>query len=488
MPPPLRRPASVSISENLRSVRPHADWADKNLGNGDGTLDSDELDAFERGYGSIEGMSERVIAPLRRALRAPAPAPETAVTPAPGQAPTTEPATFTVAQLLRGEHKTVAISAVPDTGSARFAARLADEAYGNGDGQLSTSELRGLRNVAAYASTVPQLEEALRTRGTDTPDPTAPPPAGAPAMGVAVSSVSEGLRPVAQFADQNGNGDGVLDTREVTAHAQFVAAHSGGAALSESNLGMLRLMYRLTNAGTPVAGITMRADGTGAAANWPPPASRMLAEATELTPERRALANRIVRAAGHATAEDVAAVAEHVARLPMPVLRALDERKIPIRVGRESVVDVVPSLANETPRGWHEGRTFHDVPGIYHPESRSVIVSTEASASGGRMLSDDHGSLDLLVHEIGHALDLRDAFGLASGAVSDSREFRQAYDTDRANLQRLGRTYLTQEGEAGREEAFAEAFAAYVSGNQFMPETTPNLRAYFDRLFERVER
>lgn len=522
MPSPLRRTAAALKLETQAAptpVKAHAEWADRYLGDHDGSLTADELDAFQRDWGHVEGMTERVINPLRQALaaRVPAPRPEPVVTPTPTPVittptpvtttpttpvattvttpaatvttPTPQPAapTFTVGQLMRGEHRTMPLSSIPATGFAQQAARLADQAFGNGDGHLDSSELRELENVSAYRAEAAVLRDALARHGRVTADPTMAPPEGAPAMGVSVASLPQGIRPLAEFADRNGNFDGVLDSREVTEHGAALVRTNGGASLSDTNLGVLRLMHRLVNSGAPVAGVTMRADGTGAVASWPPPASRMLAAPEAVSAERRALATRLVQGGGSATQQDVDAVVAEVARLPLPVLRALEANNTPIRVGRENVTDVEPSLRRERPRGWVEGRTFAEAPGIYHPPSRSVILSTEDDGRGGRRLSDDHGSLDLLVHEVAHALDLRDAFGVARGNISDSREFREAYDADRANMARMGRSYLTQHGEAGREEAFAEAFAAYVSGNQFMPETTPNLRAYFDRLFERLD-
>jgi hypothetical protein len=112
------------------------------------------------------------------------------------------------------------------------------------------------------------------------------------------------------------------------------------------------------------------------------------------------------------------------------------------------VTDVMSELRGVTPRGWPPGKTWDDVPGLYDPSTHRVIVS---GGGGG------HGCVSLVLHETGHAFDS------ALGDASSSVEFRQLRDgMDTTN------PYYAQPGEAGREEVFAEGFAAWAH-NRHMP-------------------
>ncbi|GGS88437.1 phage minor capsid protein [Nonomuraea spiralis] len=113
--------------------------------------------------------------------------------------------------------------------------------------------------------------------------------------------------------------------------------------------------------------------------------------------------------------------------------------------GDGAVPDFKPELRGVQPRGWPAGKTWDDVPAAYDPSTRHIIVA------GGRGLG--HGSASVAAHETGHAVD--DALGHASS----SPEFG-AVHADAVSRGVL--PYFAQAGAAGREEMFAEAFAAWV--------------------------
>lgn len=68
-------------------------------------------------------------------------------------------------------------------------------------------------------------------------------------------------------------------------------------------------------------------------------------------------------------------------------------------------------------------------------------------------------------HEYGHAVNK--VFGYRGELFSDGAEFQVAYDRDvskLSKLQTLELQYLLQPGSAGRDECFADVFAALIGG------------------------
>jgi hypothetical protein len=78
------------------------------------------------------------------------------------------------------------------------------------------------------------------------------------------------------------------------------------------------------------------------------------------------------------------------------------------------------------------------------------------------------------MHEVGHALDLA-----RGGAMSLGPTFARMYQADLPLLQRNGETYLTQPGDAGPSEGFAESFGRYRDNPGGLQQSYPNLHAYW---------
>jgi len=178
----------------------------------------------------------------------------------------------------------------------------------------------------------------------------------------------------------------------------------------------------------------------------------------------KALAESLVDAKGSAGAADKAAVVAEVVKVPRAGLEALVAKKTRITVCCGSVTEVLTHLKGVAPRGWPPGMTWDVVPGLFDPATNQVIVATK----GGKVpaTGDGHGSANLVIHEVGHAID-----GATNG--SDGAEFVAAYEKDKANLP----AYEQQAGSAGREEAYAESMARYHGGNT--DPTGPNLAAFW---------
>jgi len=178
----------------------------------------------------------------------------------------------------------------------------------------------------------------------------------------------------------------------------------------------------------------------------------------------KALAESLVDAKGSAGAADKAVVVAEVVKIPRGGLEKLVAKKTRITVCRDSVTEVLTHLKGVQPRGWPPGMTWDSVPGLYDPGTNQVIVATR----GGKVppTGDGHGSANLVIHEVGHAID-------EAGGGSDAPEFVAAYDKDKNALP----AYEQQAGKPGREEAYAESMARYYGGNT--DKTGPNLVKYW---------
>ena len=121
-----------------------------------------------------------------------------------------------------------------------------------------------------------------------------------------------------------------------------------------------------------------------------------------------------------------------------------------------TVSDVLPQFAGQTPRGYRPGSTYDSVQGLFDNQARRILIP-EYYQNGDRYLPNQDRLEGVVKHEFGHALDQ------ALGNFSDSPGFADAYAQDVARLSRGARrdvAYLLQDGAAGRQEAFAELYAA----------------------------
>ena len=113
--------------------------------------------------------------------------------------------------------------------------------------------------------------------------------------------------------------------------------------------------------------------------------------------------------------------------------------------------DFDASLATEQPRGWAEGKTWNDSDGGYISRKKTAVVAENTTAGKSQR------SAFVFWHELGHAIDH------ALGNYSHSAAFDSAYRDDCDGLseeERDSQSYFLQDGNAGKEEVFAEIYAA----------------------------
>ena len=166
-----------------------------------------------------------------------------------------------------------------------------------------------------------------------------------------------------------------------------------------------------------------------------------------------------------------------MAKLPASILDAVAANEVKVIACRGTVTDYMTELKGVRPRDWPPGATWDDVPGCYSPAKDEVVIATIAGRNDTRLVpakGQGQGSVDMVFHEVGHSLD---DTGALRGHSKNEQAFIDAYTADTPALKRYGMSYLLQEGEAGRSEAFAETFALYFSGN-------PSLKTRFPAIFE----
>lgn len=157
----------------------------------------------------------------------------------------------------------------------------------------------------------------------------------------------------------------------------------------------------------------------------------------------------------------------------IPMIESIDRRFTILLDGNShgiiltpTVVNHLPHLKNQQPRGWPKGKTWHHADGCFsHGKNEAIVAQGNLDKSGKLIESDRWGGV--LFHELGHSIDK------AMGFFSRSMPFIHAYISDLARIinnpveKKLG--YYMQGfdlkkksklGPAGLSEAFAEVTAA----------------------------
>jgi hypothetical protein len=129
----------------------------------------------------------------------------------------------------------------------------------------------------------------------------------------------------------------------------------------------------------------------------------------------------------------------------------------------EYVTDAVPALRGRQPRGWPLGTTWDNTEAVHLPQQRLLVLAEKRrDASGQSVISGRHAGV--FRHEVGHAYDAAAGQGRA---ISSSPDFLDAYIADcdaLADEDATELSYYMQGADAGRQEAFAEAFAILLGG------------------------
>jgi hypothetical protein len=203
--------------------------------------------------------------------------------------------------------------------------------------------------------------------------------------------------------------------------------------------------------------------------------------------ERRKRAQKIaddsVSGGDGTNTEDVGLVAEHMAeKMPLKEMEALQKAGIKVRVTRGNVTNYLTELKGEHPRDYPAGSQWDKVPGTYWAPTKEIVIATQDAGGGKRGLpgADLSSSEDVFEHESAHALNRTGAGGL----LSDADDFKSAFDKD-GNKGKFAQEYYHQKGpdgkdsSDGRDEAYAESNAMYISDPERLKRECPNLYDYW---------
>lgn len=130
-------------------------------------------------------------------------------------------------------------------------------------------------------------------------------------------------------------------------------------------------------------------------------------------------------------------------RIPEALRNTMADKGVSVYINNDRTMPDIDDLAqyrNVRPRGWPEGMTWNDVPGVYHTAGKAVVAG-----------KGEHGTSSLLLHEYGHAV------GDVLGYDNDTRLIA-LHKAQHGFLD----PYLQQGGPgafAGRQEFLAESFA-----------------------------
>jgi len=166
--------------------------------------------------------------------------------------------------------------------------------------------------------------------------------------------------------------------------------------------------------------------------------------------------------------------------IPADIWLGLNEAGWRLQVA-EFVVDAFPSLKGQHPRNWPAGMTWENTDALHMPKSQLLVLAEKRKKLSGEVVASSRVA-GVLRHEVGHAFDM--VTGGEFPFCSASPEFLIAYHRDTLAVTDANRellAYFVNREKAGRQEAFAEAFALLFGGGSDEPH-----RKEFRRCFPLV--
>jgi hypothetical protein len=227
------------------------------------------------------------------------------------------------------------------------------------------------------------------------------------------------------------------------------------------------------------------------AATPPPPTDDAAKSADAASPatmgrlaDRQALAARLVKPGNEATEADISVVRDHLAQtMPLSEMRTLDTAGVTIQVTRGDITHQIAALRDQHPRDYRPGATWRGRPGTYWAPTKSVVVATQDGPNGSRIMPGQtlSSSVDVLLHESGHALNRTSIF--ANRSEGDA--FQAAYKADGPMSGKLADEYYHQTASpaAGRDEAYAESSAMFLTQPAELKADAPHVYDYWARQY-----
>jgi hypothetical protein len=147
-----------------------------------------------------------------------------------------------------------------------------------------------------------------------------------------------------------------------------------------------------------------------------------------------------------------------------------------------SVLEALPDLATNAPRGYRYYSSYNYCGALYSPKNKTVYVAEQVPYRRDLVASQLQLTATLL-HEVGHAIDY------AKGA-SKAEAYLEAYKNDTGHISNSDRSrfdYFTIDNEGGAEEMFAELFAIALCPPKERGESSRGLEQAFPKTYQYVK-
>ncbi|MDE3839288.1 toxin [Bacillus methanolicus] len=153
--------------------------------------------------------------------------------------------------------------------------------------------------------------------------------------------------------------------------------------------------------------------------------------------------------------KEAASIISHIDNLPESMLKKAAQKGISVKLFEGKLTDnpSAQHLRGIIPRGYKNGTTWDEVPGI--GGAKTVLVKIGSSEKG-----KGHGSVNLELHELAHSIDR-----YVYNEIRYEETFLRIWELERNNLF-PGRAYFL----TFPEEYFAESFAMYYLGGKYKQE------------------
>jgi hypothetical protein len=204
-------------------------------------------------------------------------------------------------------------------------------------------------------------------------------------------------------------------------------------------------------------------------------------EASGLAPEHAKAIGKNIRAGGTASADDAKALAQTMKGVSQKAIETLNKADIKTECCRGAITDAMPDLAGVKPRGWPDTASWDDVPGVYNPSEKKLVVGTmddggkrKVPAPGEGPLP--HGATDLFGHEAGHAFDAADGGGKSQNAKFLAARGEDIHTGTPGGMFGPTDSYFLTAAEGGANdsgaasETFAESFAMHFARHSRWPK------------------
>jgi tetratricopeptide (TPR) repeat protein len=151
-------------------------------------------------------------------------------------------------------------------------------------------------------------------------------------------------------------------------------------------------------------------------------------------------------------------VQEALAQYPESLLVLLHKHGCHVRL-TPTMIDNDPELEHTQPRGYEDGATFRNCPGMF--DGSDIILPEYIYQGDSDQISKNSGAVGTLRHELGHAIDRY------MGNITGREDFRHQYYLDLGRIDddvKAKLSYFVQKDRGGPSETFAELMCFRYGG------------------------